>query len=304
MSTTEASVSMYASSTDAGRLPKSIGIPARLIHPIGRMLSHAVLAAWAVIVIFPISWIVWSSLKSEQEIFLDPWALPSDLQWDNFGRAWGEGNIGRYFLNTGIVIAPSLVIILLLSAMVSYAIARLRFRGHQAMFYFFMSGMLFPTFLALVPLFFLLKDLNMLNTAQGLILVYAGFSLPFTIFFLTGFFRTIPDELGQAARIDGATESQVFFRIMLPLAKPGLISMAIFNFIGMWNQYILPLVLITDNDKYVISQGLASLARQQRYATDISGLFAGVVLLMIPTLIVYFFFQNQIQRGLTAGALK
>ena len=271
---------------------------------IGRTASHVALAGWAVIVIFPISWIVWSSLKTEQDIFIDPWALPSDPQWNNFGRAWGEGNIGRYFLNTGIVIAPSLVIILMLSAMVSYAIARIQFRGHRPLFYFFMSGMLFPVFLALVPLFFLLNDLNMLNTAQGLILVYAAFSLPFTIFFLTGFFRTIPDELGQAARVDGATESQVFFRIMLPLAKPGLISMAIFNFIGMWNQYILPLVLVTDNDKYVISQGLASLARQQRYQTDISGLFAGVVLLMIPTLIVYFFFQNQIQRGLTAGAIK
>lgn len=278
--------------------------PARLWHFIARAFSHAVLAAWAVIVIFPISWIVWSSLKSEQELALSPWALPTDLQWDNYGRAWSEGNIGRYFLNTGIVIAPSLVLILFFSAMVSYAIARFRFRGHQTMFYFFMSGMLFPVFLALVPLFFLLNDLRILNTAQGLILVYVAFSLPFTIFFLTGFFRTIPDELGQAARVDGATESQVFFRVMLPLAKPGLISMAIFNFIGMWNQYILPLVLVTDNDKYVLSQGLAALARQQRYATDISALFAGVVLLMIPTLIVYFFFQNQIQRGLTAGALK
>ena len=304
MSTPEQGVSMSAPSTPSTHPDRRPRIPERLTHAVGRTVSHAVLAAWAVIVIFPISWIVWSSFKTERAISLDPWALPSDLQWDNFSRAWGEGNIGRYFLNTAIVIAPSLVIILMLSAMVSYTIARLRFRGHQTMFYFFMSGMLFPVFLALVPLFFLLNDLNMLNTAQGLILVYAAFSLPFTIFFLTGFFRTIPDELGQAARVDGATESQVFFRIMLPLAKPGLISMAIFNFIGMWNQYILPLVLVTDNDKYVISQGLAALARQQRYATDISGLFAGVVLLMIPTLIVYFFFQNQIQRGLTAGAIK
>ena len=164
--------------------------------------------------------------------------------------------------------------------------------------------MLFPVFLALVPLFFLLNTMHMYGTFQGLIVVYVAFSLPFTVFFLTGFFRTIPSALHEAAIIDGANQYQVFYKIMLPLAKAGLLSMGIFNFLGQWNQYILPLVLLTDSKKYVISQGLAFLALEQKYQNDWSGLFAAIVIVMIPTLLIYILFQSQIQKGLTAGALK
>jgi len=158
--------------------------------------------------------------------------------------------------------------------------------------------------LALVPLFFLLNSLHILNSHFGLILVYIAYSLPFTVFFLTGFFKTLPTELLEAATIDGANQLQLFFLIAIPLAQNGLVSMGIFNFLGMWNQYILPLVLLTSNEKYVLSQGLAFLQHQQRYQSDWSGLFAAVVIVMLPTLIVYVVFQNQIQRGLTVGALK
>ena len=125
---------------------------------------------------------------------------------------------------------------------------------------------MFPVFLALVPLFFLVKDLNMTATYQGLILVYIAYSLPFTIFFLTGFFRTLPSEVGEAALVDGASHYRIFFNIMLPMAAPGLIAMGIFNFLGQWNQFLLPLVLMPDENKYVLSQGLAFLAIQQGYA--------------------------------------
>jgi N-acetylglucosamine transport system permease protein len=183
-------------------------------------------------------------------------------------------------------------------------LARFPFPGNRLVLYFFMSGMLFPIFLALVPLFFLLNTLRMFGTFHGLIIVYIAFSLPFTVFFLTGFFKTIPSELHEAAIIDGANQYQVFFSVMLPLAKAGLLSMGIFNFLGQWNQYILPLVLLTDSKKYVISQGLAFLALEQKYQNDWSGLFAAIVIIMIPTLLIYILFQSQIQKGLTAGALK
>ena len=268
------------------------------------MFSNLLLVLWAMIVIFPMGWVIYSSFKTDQEIFFSPWSLPGVPQWDNFSRAWTEARIGDYFLNTLIVIIPAIFFTLLLSAMVAYVLARFEFPGNRLIFYLFLSGMLFPVFLALVPLFFLLSDLGMLSTFPGLILVYVAYSLPFTIFFLTGFFKTIPSELHEAAIIDGASQYMVFFRIMLPLAKPGLLSMGIFNFLGMWNQYILPLVLLSDSDKYVISQGLAFLALQQKYQNDFSGLFAAITLIMIPTLLVYIVFQGQIQQGLTAGALK
>jgi N-acetylglucosamine transport system permease protein len=167
-----------------------------------------------------------------------------------------------------------------------------------------MAGMLFPVFLALIPLFFLVKDLSMLNTFQGLILVYVAYSLPFSVFFMTGFFRTLPSELHEAAIIDGANQYQVFFQIMLPLAQAGLISIGIFNFLGMWNQYLLPVVLMTDPTKYVLTQGLAYMLHQQYYQNDWSALFAAVTMIMVPTLLVYIIFQNQIQKGITVGALK
>lgn len=271
---------------------------------ISQSLINVSLFFWAVIVILPLVWLLYSSFKTDQEIFFEPWALPQTLQWENFERAWVAVHIGQYFLNSLKVVIPSLALTLTLASMTSYVLARFQFFGNRALFYLFMSGMLFPIFLALVPLFFLAKDLQLLNTFTGLILVYTAYSLPFTIFFLTGFFKTLPSELHEAALIDGANEYQVFYRVMLPLAQPGLVTMAIFNFLGMWNQFILPLVLMTERDNYVLPQGLSFILHQQYYKTDWSALFAALTIIMIPTLLVYAVFQNQIQRGVTVGALK
>jgi N-acetylglucosamine transport system permease protein len=273
-------------------------------HNFWSIITNGLLGLWALIVVFPMIWVVYSALKTDQEIFFSPWSLPASPQWNNFVRAWTDAHIGRFFLNTMIVIIPAIFFTVMLSAMVSYVLARFPFPGNKLVLYFFMSGMLFPVFLALVPLFFLLNTLQMFGTFHGLIMVYIAFSLPFTVFFLTGFFKTIPSELHEAAIIDGANQYEVFFKVMLPLAKAGLLSMGIFNFLGQWNQYILPLVLLTDSKKYVISQGLAFLALEQKYQNDWSGLFAAIVIVMIPTLLVYILFQSQIQKGLTAGALK
>ncbi|MCP4166207.1 MAG: carbohydrate ABC transporter permease [Chloroflexi bacterium] len=269
-----------------------------------KTILNGVLAFWAAVVIFPMIWLLFSTFKTDQEIFFSPWALPATLQWENFGRAWSEAHIGDYFLNSFIVVIPSLALILILSAMAAYVLARFPFPGNRFVFYVFMAGMLFPVFLALVPLFFLVKDLHMLSTYHGLILVYVAYSLPFSVFFLTGFFRSLPSELHEAAIIDGANQYQVFFKVMLPLAKTGLISIGIFNFLGMWNQYLLPVVLMNDSKRYLLTQGLAFMLHQQYYKNDWSGLFAAVSLIMIPTLLAYILFQGQIQKGITVGALK
>jgi N-acetylglucosamine transport system permease protein len=275
-----------------------------LVGKFGTGLMYAFLAFWSIVVIFPMVWVIVSAFKSDAEIFMSPWMPPAELMWDNFVRAWSKANIGLYLLNTMTVNLPAIFFTLLFSAMAAYVLSRFDFPGNRIIFYAFLGGMLFPIFLALVPLFFLLNSLHILNSHFGLILVYIAYSLPFTVFFLTGFFKTLPTELLEAATIDGANQLQLFFLIAIPLAQNGLVSMGIFNFLGMWNQYILPLVLLTSNEKYVLSQGLAFLQHQQRYQSDWSGLFAAVVIVMLPTLIVYVVFQNQIQRGLTVGALK
>jgi len=266
--------------------------------------TQTVLIGWAVTVIFPMIWMIYSSFKTDQELFFSPWAPPVELQWDNFARAWTKAHVGDYLHNTLIVVVPALLLTLIISAMAAYVLARFEFVGRRFLFYMFLSGMLFPVFLALVPLFNLVNQLKMLNTFHGLILVYIAYSLPFTIFFLTGFFKTLPTEIEESAIMDGANPYQVFFKVMLPMASPGLISMGIFNFLGMWNQYVLPLVLISDESKYMLSQGLAFMLFKQFYENDWSALFAALTIIMVPTLIVYITFQKQIQDGITTGALK
>jgi N-acetylglucosamine transport system permease protein len=267
-------------------------------------VSQVVLIIWAIMVIFPFAWMVMTSFKTDPEIIFSPWDLPSTLQWNNFSRAWEEAGIGTYFKNTIIVVSFSVFFTLLLSSMTAYVLARFDFPGNRVIFYLFMAGLMFPVFLALVPLFFVVRDLNMLSTYRGLILVYVAYSLPFSVFFLTGFFKTLPSELAESAIIDGASHYRVFFGIMLPLARPGLLAIGIFNVLGQWNQFILPLVLNPDPNNYLITQGLSFLAIQQGYQNDYSALFAALTLTMIPILTVYILFQRRLEAGLTAGALK
>jgi len=266
--------------------------------------SQALLLVWAVMVIFPFLWMIMTAFKTDPEILFSPWDLPSSLQWNNFARAWNEARIGRYVVNSLIVISGSLVGTLLFSAMTAYVLARFEFPGNRFIYYMFLAGMVFPVFLALVPLFFLVRDLHMTGTYHGLMLVYIAYSLPFTIFFLTGFFKSLPGEVAEAAIIDGASQFRVFFDVMLPMAKPGLVAMGIFNFLGQWNQFLLPLVLMGNEDRYMLSQGLAFLAIQQGYGNDYSALFAAMTITMIPSLLVYVLFQRRLESGLTAGALK
>ncbi|MBA2520490.1 MAG: carbohydrate ABC transporter permease [Chloroflexia bacterium] len=267
-------------------------------------VSQVVLIIWALLVIFPFAWMVMTSFKTDMEIIFSPWTLPATLQWDNFVRAWNEAQIGRYARNSLVVVLGATALTLLVSSMAAYVLSRFEFPGNRFVFYLFIAGLMFPVFLALVPLFFVVRNLNLLGTLHGLILVYTAYSLPFSIFFLTGFFRTLPSEVAEAAIVDGASHYRVFFNIMLPLARPGLIAIGIFNILGQWNQFILPLVLNPSPDNYVLSQGLAFLAIQQGYQSDYSALFAALTITMVPTLIIYVLFQQRLESGLTTGALK
>ncbi|MET9390747.1 carbohydrate ABC transporter permease [Streptomyces sp. NPDC006624] len=268
------------------------------------VFSHGVLVIWAIMVVMPLLWAVMTSFKDDRSIFSSPWSLPDSLHFDNWSRAWTQANMSDYFLNTVLVVGGSLVGTLVLGSMAAYVLARFDFPGNRFIYYLFIGGMSFPIMLALVPLFYVVNNMGLLNTIHGLILVYIAYSLPFTVFFLTAFFRTLPTSVAEAAFVDGASHSRTFFQIMLPMAKPGLISVGIFNFLGQWNQYMLPTVLNTDPDKRVLTQGLVQLAVSQGYKGDWSGLFAGLVMAMLPVLAAYIVFQRQVVQGLTAGALK
>lgn len=268
------------------------------------VFSHGILILWAFMVVMPLLWAVMTSFKDDASIFESPFSLPDRLHFENWSRAWSEAHMSDYFFNTIVVVGGSLIGTLLLGSMAAYVLARFDFPGNRFLYFLFVGGMSFPIMLALVPLFYVLKNMGMLETLPGLILVYIAYSLPFTVFFLTSFFRTLPSSVAEAAMIDGASHTRTFFQVMLPMAKPGLISVGIFNFLGQWNQYMLPTVLNNNPDNRVLSQGLVELATSQGYKGDWSGLFAGLVMAMLPVLAAYIIFQRQVVSGLTAGAVK
>jgi N-acetylglucosamine transport system permease protein len=269
------------------------------------VFSHAFLILWAAMVILPVVWIMINSFRESRDIKSNPLGLPTSLSWDNFAGAWSEANIGQYFLNTITVMAMSVVGTMLFGAMAAYVLARYEFFGSRFIWLTFVAGMMFPVFLALFPLYKTMSNVGLKDTHVGLAIVYIAYSLPFTVFFLTAFFRTLPSGVAEAAMIDGAGHYRLFFQVMLPMAKPGLISITIFNVIGQWNQFLLPLVLMNRNPEgQVVSVGLTNLTGEAGKQVDTGVLFAGMALAMLPVLLAYMIFQRQIQAGMTAGAIK
>jgi ABC-type glycerol-3-phosphate transport system permease component len=286
----------------------------QLEHPVARKtiwtdktvatISHVALIAWVVIICAPLLWVLMSSFKTTSQIFQSPFTLPTSLNFDNYVSAWTTASIGTYFFNTVIVVGFSLVIVMLLGAMCAYYLARYEFKGSRVIYYLMLAGLTFPIFLAVVPLFQTLRGFGLLNTFPGLIITYVAFAMPFTVFFLFAFFRTLPQEVAEAAAIDGAGPWRIFFTIMLPMAGPGMASVAIFNFLGLWNQFLLPIALNTNTQNYVLSQGMASFASQAGYSVNFGALFAAVVITVLPVLVTYVIFQRQLQGSVSQGLLK
>ncbi|MFD0884765.1 carbohydrate ABC transporter permease [Streptosporangium algeriense] len=278
------------------------------------VLSHAVLLWWAALVTVPIVWTFLASVKSEREIFGDAWSPPASIRLDNWARAWEQAHVGRYLFNSAVVVTCGTAGTMLFGAMAAYVLARYRFRGGRIVHALFVAGLALPVYLVLTPLFFVVRNTGALplvgpfiglNTHGGLVLVYIAFSLPFTVFFLTAFFGTLPETVAEAAFVDGASHTRVFFQIMLPMARPGVVSVTVFNVLGQWNQYQLPLVLLpSDRDRWVLTQGIADISTTAGYDADWGALFAALGMAIIPMIVVHALLQGQIRRGLTAGAFR
>jgi N-acetylglucosamine transport system permease protein len=267
-------------------------------------IAHTSLIGWVIIICLPLLWVLMSSFKTTAQIFQSPFSLPTSFNFDNYISAWTTASIGSYFFNTVIVVGSALVIVMILGAMCAYVLARYPFKGSQIIYYLMLAGLTFPIFLAVVPLFMTLRGFGLLNTFPGLIITYVAFALPFTVFFLYAFFKTLPQEVAEAAALDGCGPWRTFFQIMLPMAKPGIASVAIFNFLGLWNQFLLPIALNTNSSNYVLSQGMASFASQAGYAVNFGALFAAVVITVLPVLVTYIIFQRQLQGSVAPGLLK
>lgn len=280
------------------RRPRGIG---QLTYSVS---AHGLLGIWSVLIIVPFLWTVMSSFKTSQEILSAPLALPTQWRWDNYVRAWTTAGIGEFFFNTVLVVGSALVLVMLLGAMCSYVLARFSFPGNRLIYYAMLVSMSFPLFLAIVPLFFTLQRLQLLNTLPGLTLTYVAFALPFTVFFLYSFFESLPHDVYEAAKIDGAGEWRAFFSVMLPMAGPGMASVAILNFIGLWNQFMLPIVLNTKRENWVLTQGMSAFASSAGRAVDYGAMFAAVVMTIVPVLIVYILFQRKLEGSVSQGTFR
>ncbi len=274
-----------------------------------RSVAFAALLGYSAWLVFPMIWVAYSSLKADDAIFRDAIALPSvaALHTDNYVRAWSGAHFGGYFVNSVIVTATSVALIVALGAMAAYALARFSHPVGRLVFGLIVAGLTIPAQLSIVPLFFELRSLGLLNSRAGLILVYTANGLPFAIFILAGFFRALPRSLYEAAVVDGCGEFSAFWKVLLPLARPGLVTVAIFQFIGVWKEYFYAFMLVSGDaagTARTVPLGLANLSIAAEYRTEYGMLFAGIILVILPILIVYVMLQKQIVSGIAAGALK
>lgn len=252
--------------------------------------------------LIPFLWVISSAFKDNQEIFGSTSLLPQAWQWTNFKEAWLGGQFGVYFRNTIIVSVVTTLLSVSVAAPAGYAFAKTPLRNASALFYLYLFGITLPIESVIVPLFYQIKDLGLVNSLWGLILALVGTGVPFGVYLMRSFFRDLPDALAEAARVDGATEWGIFFRIMMPLAKPGLLALGVFSFLGAWNEYFFSILLLISEDTRTIPVGLVQF--QQNNITEYGPLFAAITLAIIPSILIYVVLQRQFISGLAAGATK
>ena len=267
-------------------------------------ISTLVLAVMSLTVLFPLLWVLFTSLKGTQEFYFNIWGLPQEFVWENYVEAWQKTNFGTNFLNSLFVTFGALAINLVGSTTTAYVLSRYRYRGRRFTNGVYMLSMMIPTIIGLIPQYFLLAGMKLLDTHLGLILVYGLSSIPFSVFTLLGFFQTLPHALEEAALIDGANHYQTFFRIMLPLAQPGIVTVGVVNFINNWNEYYKARAYLSTPTRLTIPVSLVNFVAQCQYRIAWGPLMASCILMIVPTILIYCVFRNSIQKGLTAGAVK
>lgn len=274
----------------------------KLLSRWSRGLLYFLLALYAAITLFPFVLSFISSFKDLRELYASALALPQVWHWENYKMAWIQGNFSRYFTNSLYVTVLSIVGVLLLGSMASYVLSRYTFPGRSALTIYFLTGLVIPFRLAVLPVFVLLRSLHLFDTLGGLVLVYIAADLSFAIFILTGYFQTIPKEVEEAAMIDGAGPFRIYFRIMLPLVRPALATVGIVVFVWVWNDFFMPLVFLQTSDKYTLVLGLFRFFGQ--HINEWQYVLAGANITLLPVIILYLFASQQFIEGLTAGVRK
>ena len=277
---------------------------------------YVVLIAVAISIIVPVAWVFMASIKENSEFYQNPWALPAGFYWQNFVDAWQKASMGSYMLNSVIVTALALAILIIVALPAAYCLSRFKFRSSRFLNVCFMAGLFINVNYIVVPIFLMLRDGDtwlrsvfgdgfLLNNIFVLAVVYAATALPFTIYLLSGYFATLPHAYEEAAYIDGAGYSTTMVRIIFPMAQPSIVTIILFNFLSFWNEYIISLTLLSSaNGPRTLPVGLLNLMQAQQSAAEYGIMYAGLVMVMLPTLILYICVQKKLIEGMTVGGLK
>lgn len=276
---------------------------------------YVVLILLAIIIIVPVAWAFMASIKQDVEFYANPWALPKGVYLQNFADAWQKAKMGSYMFNSVIVTVIGITLLLVIALPAAYVLARYKFKGSVILNLMFMAGLFINVNYIVVPIFLMLnngdkvaRDLFgqpiLLNNLFILALVYAAMALPFTVYLLAGYFKSLPREFEEAASVDGAGYFRTMVQIIMPMAKPSIVTVILFNFLSFWNEYIISMTLLTKPGLRTLPVGLMNLMAAQKSAVEYGQMYAGLVIVMLPTLILYILVQKKLTQGMTMGGLK
>lgn len=279
-----------------------------------RLFIYVALLTLAITIIIPVAWVFLASIKEKSEFYTSPWDMPKGFYFQNFIDAFEKANMGTYMLNSIMVTALAIVILLVVALPAAYVLARYTFRGSKILNTLFKAGLFINVNYIVVPIFLMLLDGDtiirgrfgdgfLLDNLFILAVVYASTALPFTIYLLSSYFQTIPSTYEEAAWVDGAGYFKTMFKIMIPMARPSIVAVILFNFLSFWNEYIIALTLIPGPNK-TLPVGLMNLMAAQKSATNYGQMYAGMVLVMLPTLILYILVQKKLTQGMALGGSK
>ena len=281
-----------------------------------KVFIYVVLITLAVTIVVPVAWVFLASIKQNSEFYGSPWTLPAGFYWQNFVNAWNSAKMGSYMLNSVIVTVLALGLLLIMALPAAYCLSRFQFRGRKILNTCFMAGLFINVNYIVVPIFLMLKDGDswlknvmghgfLLNNVFVLAVVYAATALPFTIYLLSGYFATLPHDFEEAAYIDGASYGKTMVQIIFPMAQPSIITIILFNFLSFWNEYIISMTLMSSSKgAKTLPVGLLNLMQAQQSKAEYGIMYAGLVLVMLPTLILYICVQKKLTQGMTVGGLK
>jgi raffinose/stachyose/melibiose transport system permease protein len=276
--------------------------PSRAQAPVGGLTASLLLWGYAAVALVPLVLMLTSSFRTNADLITDPTGAPWPLSVASYKEAWTAGNFATYFFNSLLVTCGAVLLSTVVATMAAYALARARSQIFRWLESLFLSGLMLPIHLAILPIFYLFDSVGLIDSRMGLAMMYGASGVPFSVFVLTTFFRQLPEELEEAAQLDGANTWQTFALIMVPMVRPALATVAVFRFVPIWNDFLFPLVLLRSEDKYTLPVGLTSFFGEN--AANFSAIFAGLVITTIPLVILFLFATKQIVAGLTAGMSK